>query len=113
MQTWYRTTQPLLRLFQCHINVELAHSTSLIICLYKYFYKGPDYTKGQIEDDEIKQYIQGRYLSAAEAVHRFFEYELTRRDPSEKPYPVHLPGHKFSHSIAISDRFANKFCPKP
>ena len=30
-------------------------------------------------------------MSASEAAWRFFEYDTTRRDPSVKVYPVHLP----------------------
>ena len=42
--------------------------------------------------DEIQIYLDGKYLSATEAVWRLFEYDLTRRDPSVQCYPIHLPG---------------------
>ena len=51
---------------------------------------GFDYSKGKVVVDEIQMYLDGRYLSATEATWRLFEYEITRRDPSVKCYPVHL-----------------------
>ena len=85
----------LLRRFKCHINVESSATVLLIMYLYKYFYKGVDYTSGNIVTDEICQYIKGRYLSASEAVWRLFEYEVTRREPSVARYPVHLEGENY------------------
>ena len=63
--------------------------------LYKYFYKGVDYTSGNLCTDEINQYIRGRYLSASEAVWRIFEYDVTRREPSVDRYPVHLENENY------------------
>lgn len=65
--------------------------------LYKYFYKGVDYATGKLQMavDEISQFICGRYLSASEAVWRFFEFELTRREPSVDHYPVHTENANF------------------
>ena len=80
----------LLKLFKCHINVELSSSVRLIRYLYKSFYKGCDYTKGKVEHDEIREFTDGRYLSASEAAYRFFEFEMTRREPGVKCYPIHL-----------------------
>ena len=69
----------LLKIFKCHINVELSSSVRLIMYLYKYFYKGADYTNGQIQHNETKQFTEGRYLSASGAAYRFFEFEMIRR----------------------------------
>ena len=63
--------------------------------LYKYFYKGVDYTTGNLCVDDISQYIRGRYLSASEAVWRIFEYDVTRREPSVQRYPVHLENENY------------------
>ena len=81
--------------FDAHINVELAVSVTLIMYLYKYIYKGYDYTKATISKDEIKQHIQGRYVSSTEGVWRIFGYELTRRNPAVTNYPVHLDNQNF------------------
>ena len=42
--------------------------------------------------DEVKNFIDGRYLSASEAAWRFMEYDMTRRDPAVTSLPVHLEG---------------------
>ena len=58
--------------FDCHVNVELASSVTLIMYLYKYIYKGSDHTQGCLTIDEIKQYLSGKYLSASEGAWRIF-----------------------------------------
>lgn len=66
--------------------------------LYKYLFKGPDRTlfslnlEGQEEIDEIKDYINARYLSASEAAWKILQYDLTDRSPTVKSLAVHLPG---------------------
>ena len=42
--------------------------------------------------DEVKNFVDGRYLSASEAAWRMLEYEMTRRDPAVTSLPVHLEG---------------------
>lgn len=81
--------------FDCHINVELAASVTLIMYLYKYLYKGFDYVDATLSKDETKVYIHGRYLSASEAVWRMFGYELTRREPAVSSFPVHLENQNY------------------
>ena len=82
--------------FDCHINVELAAAfVTLLMHLYGYNYKEPDFKDTTILKDEIAQQIRGRYLSATEAVWRIFGYEITRRNPSVTSYPVHLQGENY------------------
>ena len=51
----------------CHIDVDIAHTVLLIMYLYKYFYKGVDYTQLRLEvEDEISEYQNTRYLSSSE-----------------------------------------------
>ena len=68
--------------------------------LYKYLFKGPDYTSFHIassqmgtekETDEFKDYINGRYLSSSEAVWRILNFHITQQTPAVKALRVHLP----------------------
>jgi PIF1-like helicase len=66
--------------------------------LYKYLYKGPDRTLFQLNHseqehvDELKDYVEGRYLSAHEAAWRILGFHITSKTPSVSCLPVHLPG---------------------
>ena len=67
--------------------------------LYKYVYKGPDMAVVTLEMDgdeqtvdEIKRYIDGRYISASEAFWRFFRFSMHEEWPNVMPLSVHLPG---------------------
>ncbi len=76
--------------YHAHINVEICSSISAVEYLYKYVYKRPDYATTVVErrahtlgqesnmqvvvangewqnPDEIKAYLEGRYISASEA----------------------------------------------
>lgn len=79
----------LLRIFKCHFIVELSQNVKLIMYLYKYLYKGADYTKGKIQKNEIQEYLDGRYLSALEAMYRLFQFDITRRHPTVKCCGLH------------------------
>ena len=99
----------MLKQFDCHINVELASSVTLIMYLYKYIYKGHDQTQGTISKDDIKQFLAGRLLTASEATWRLFGYELTRRRPAVTNFPVHLENQNFvvyDSSVASSKEMA-------
>uniref|UniRef100_A0A453SPH4 Helitron helicase-like domain-containing protein n=1 Tax=Aegilops tauschii subsp. strangulata TaxID=200361 RepID=A0A453SPH4_AEGTS len=59
----------LLRMFNCHINVEICASIKAIKYLFKYIYKGHDRASvsvtdkvDEVEIDEIKQYRDARWL---------------------------------------------------
>ncbi|SCV74472.1 BQ2448_8111 [Microbotryum intermedium] len=88
----------LLAKYNAHINVEAVTTNGAIKYLFKYVYKGPDRAVARVEraangegasDDapiryEINEFVEGRYISAPEAVHRLFGFstapdgELTR-----------------------------------
>lgn len=81
--------------------MEIAHTVNIVDYMYKYIYKGSDFTFirledstwDKIKDDEIKQYEYQRYLSAAEATWRLFSYHVNgERYPSVKTVPVHRHG---------------------
>ena len=77
----------------CHINTKCAISFASVKYIHKYIHKGHD--KGTLEvspQDEIKQFIDGRYISVAEAAWRIFHYNLHKEVPNVTRLQVHLPG---------------------
>ena len=85
----------------CHIFVDVAFTVAVFMYLYKYMFKGPDHSYYHIphpnEDlhhvtNEIKDYIDGRYLCAPEAAWRIIGFHLTDKKPSVRPLSIHLPG---------------------
>lgn len=107
----------LLRMFQCHINVEVASAAQIYQYMFKYIHKGdvclpvnritrvltrsplgPDRAHFNIfgaendHVDEIEEFWAGRYLSAMEAMWRILGKNITQKIPSVTPLPVHLEG---------------------
>ncbi|KAK9275061.1 hypothetical protein L1049_022319 [Liquidambar formosana] len=79
--------------FDCHINVEIVSHFRIIKYLYKYIHKGPDRATIVIEDnnvDEIKQYLDCRYISSSEVCWRVFEFDLQQRHPAVERLQYHL-----------------------
>lgn len=93
----------LLMMFDAHINVEWCNTARAIKYLFKYICKGPDRTTMIITDDqadEIKSYLDCRYISACEAAWRIFEFEIQERSPAVIRLPVHLEGEQ---AVVIRD----------
>ena len=44
--------------------------------------------------DEIKHYVEGRYVSSAEAIWRLFNFSLFNAYPAVYRLPIHLPDHE-------------------
>ncbi|XP_028084559.1 uncharacterized protein LOC114285679 [Camellia sinensis] len=100
----------LIVLYDAHINIERCAHSKLIKYLYKYIHKGPDRATVVIEDnvnrlnidgqslyreaDEVKQYLDCRYISAIECCWRIFEFELQKQYPSVERLQYHLPGEQ-------------------
>ena len=63
---------------QCHINIECAICFGSMKYINKYIDKGGDCGTLSLhdQDDEIKQYIDGRYFSASEAAWRIFQFNI-------------------------------------
>ncbi|XP_073389622.1 uncharacterized protein [Physcomitrium patens] len=65
--------------------------------LHKYIFKGPD--RGVVETDEvvdeIKDFLEGRYVAAQEACWRLFGFETNNKSHSICRLPVHLPGQQY------------------
>jgi len=84
--------------FDCHIYWDIVYTVHCFMYLYKYCFKGPDRVLFHIQNedrdltDEIKDYINGRYLSAPEAAWRILGFDITSKEPSVTCLPIHLPG---------------------
>ena len=97
----------LLKKYQAHINVEYCNKSRIIKYLCKYVHKGPDKAKiifqrikrgedapQNIESDtidEIKEYLDCRYLCEQDALWRLFGFEIHHHTPPVERLPVHLP----------------------
>ncbi|KAL6839328.1 hypothetical protein ACP4OV_031000 [Aristida adscensionis] len=92
----------LLRLFNCHINVEACGSIKAVKYLFKYIYKGHDRASiavreaGKVDDheniDEIKQYRDARWVTPPEALWRIYGFDLSKNSPPVLQLQLHLPG---------------------
>ena len=91
--------------YDAHVNVKVCATVKSIKYLFQYVYKGHDcgnvnlersildevtYSKA-LEWDEIKAHLDARYVSASEAVSRFFEFPLRDKSHSIIRLAVHLP----------------------
>jgi hypothetical protein len=102
-------------LFDGHVNIEYGASSELPVYLYKYFYKGPDFTGWKVDSndmpmqraaagtagervpiDEIKNYERGRCLTDSEAAHRLSGKAISVESPGTTRLPIHLPGKQFT-----------------
>ncbi|XP_071728569.1 uncharacterized protein [Rutidosis leptorrhynchoides] len=106
----------LLLKYNAHINVEWCNRSRAIKYLFKYLNKGPDRATiviqenlTQIENssvekivevDEIKKYLDCRYLSPCEAVWRMFSFDIHFSQPSVIKLSYHLPSQQ---AITVHD----------
>ncbi|CAN1164070.1 hypothetical protein LINPERPRIM_LOCUS32980 [Linum perenne] len=73
--------------FDAHINVEYCNKIEAIKYLFKYINKPPD-------RDEIKAFMDCRYITPGEACWRLFKFELYNNNPSVQRLSYHLPGQQ-------------------
>ncbi|OBZ69834.1 hypothetical protein A0H81_10535 [Grifola frondosa] len=79
--------------YNCHINVECSVTFASMKYINKYIHKGHDCGTLEVHHhDEIKQYINSRYISAAEAAWRLFHFDLHEQSPNVVRLQIHLPG---------------------
>ncbi|XP_021754741.1 uncharacterized protein LOC110720016 [Chenopodium quinoa] len=89
--------------YQAHINVEVCNKYTCTKYLFKYMNKGPNMATATIQQqsegssiqqqpqrDEIKTYLQCRYVSAAEACWRMFGFEIQYKQPPVERLSCHL-----------------------
>ncbi|GJE95688.1 ATP-dependent DNA helicase [Phanerochaete sordida] len=89
--------------YDCHINVECAFSVGSVKYIHKYIFKGHDCATMEIhaQNDEIKQFLEGRYIGPSEAAWRIFHFALHREYPNVVRLQVHLPGQ---HMVVFDPR---------
>lgn len=96
--------------YRAHINVEWCNRSRAIKYLFKYISKGPDRTTIVVQENvrinaetgateimevnEIKTYLNCRYLSACEACWRIFSFDIQFRTPSVIRLSFHLPNEQ-------------------
>ena len=88
----------LLKKFNAHINVEVCASVKSVKYLYKYVYKGHDAASITLQEqdafrhhDEILNFLDGRYVSAPEAMWRMNEFCMSEKSHAIIRLAVHLP----------------------
>ena len=102
--------------YQAHINVEWCNRSRAIKYLFKYLNKGPDRATIVIEEnikkadtgvptqivevDEIKNFLNCRYLGPCEAVWRLFSFDINFNYPSVMKLNYHLPNQ---NAITLRD----------
>ncbi|XP_074326602.1 uncharacterized protein LOC141664545 [Apium graveolens] len=90
--------------FDTHINVELCNWARSIKYIFKYINKGPDRATAVIETaeerDEIRAYLDCRYISVCMACWRIFQFSINYRYPSVERLPFHLPGE---HTVIFEE----------
>jgi hypothetical protein len=102
--------------YDAHINVEICSSVKAVKYIYKYIFKGHDRALVEVrsgrtvraaaepqqggqaaeERDEIKHYMNCRYVSACEAAWRLFSFNLHAERPNVVRLWVHLPGQQMA-----------------
>ncbi|GBN55823.1 hypothetical protein AVEN_56741-1 [Araneus ventricosus] len=98
--TVYSTLQPLAdKKFNAHINVEVCASVKSVKYLYKYVYEGHNAASvrfqsnyGLLNNDEFLTCLDGRYVSAPEAMCRLNEFSLSEKS--------HVGNHEIGRSLA-------------
>ncbi|KAL3010663.1 hypothetical protein AAZX31_07G156100 [Glycine max] len=103
----------LLRKYQAHINVEWCNQSTSIKYLFKYINKGYDRVtailihddndpnhNGSTHNDEIKEYLDCKYICPCESTWRIFGFPIHGREPAVERLHFHLLGQ---HSVVYED----------
>ncbi|XP_063936175.1 uncharacterized protein LOC108225973 [Daucus carota subsp. sativus] len=102
----------LLLRFQCHINIEICNNSRSLKYLFKHCLKGHDTATMMLRKskgngnvvsadnksrqmNEVKNYLDGRYICASEASKRIFGFDIHSRWSSVDRLPIHLPNNKY------------------
>jgi hypothetical protein len=93
--------------YDAHINVEVYNNIFVVKYLFKYVYKGHDRATVEIlrqndnasegnvvKIDEIKKYLNCRYVSTSETAWRIFKFDTHERFPTVERLQYHLPNQQ-------------------
>lgn len=99
--------------YQAHINVEICSTVSAIKYLYKYMYKGHDRTVAKlnnVDDDEIKKFVDARYVAQEECIWRTLKFEMQDHFPAVESLALHLENQQsilFKNNANFDDILQN------
>lgn len=90
--------------YNAHINVDVCATIKSVEDIYKHGFKGHDRAPVQITagvvaeqgepQDEIKQYLDARYVGSIEACWRIFRFAMHKEWPNVVRLQVHLPNQQ-------------------
>lgn len=99
--------------YNAHINVEICSTIVAVKYLFKYVYKGHDRADVNVEEtnppdephhvDEIRQFVDARYISASECYWRIFDFRLHGQSPNCVRLQIHLPNMQPVRFLASDD----------
>jgi hypothetical protein len=89
----------LLETLEAHVNVEWAHSVTIIRYLYKYLYKNETTAKIAVSDlqsiDRIQEFLNAQRVSAVEAAWHLLGFTINRRSCTVEVCQVHVPDNRW------------------
>ena len=90
-------SRELLGLFECHVNVEWAHSVQIIDYLYKYIYKNDSTAWIGIlkEGDQVQRFMNAQRVSSSEAAWRILRFEINMSSHAVDIVHIHTPGENW------------------
>ena len=87
--------------------MEICSSVESIKYIHKYIYKGHDRTTLELRDDqnrdEVKEYLDARYIGSVESCWHMFEFVMHEETPPVYRLPVHLEGQHLVYFTADDD----------
>ena len=105
--TWVVPYNPVLLLrYDCHSNVEFVATVLAVKYLYKYISKGPDRAIVKVDGaggkdagntetvDEVQQFLDCRYLSAAESIWKLYGFSIHGKSHTVMKLSCHLPSEQ-------------------
>ncbi|XP_074342457.1 uncharacterized protein LOC141680021 [Apium graveolens] len=104
----------------CHINLEICNSSRSLKYFFKYCLKGHDTATMSLKKknnksgneetarsvknlNEVKNFLDGRYVCASEASWRIFGFDIHHRSPSVDRLSIHLTVQKYLNFQSFAD----------
>ncbi|XP_074323822.1 uncharacterized protein LOC141660731 [Apium graveolens] len=87
------TVQDRINIFKYYLK---GHDTATMLLKKKSNKSGSEQTARSVNNlDEVKNFLDGRYVCASEASWRIFGFDIHHRSPSVERLPIHLPSQKY------------------
>jgi len=80
--------------YDAHINLECSASVQVVKYMFSYVYKGSKSSSASVraDNDEIRQFSEGRITSSAEAIWQVLRFDMHGQSPSVQRLGCSLPG---------------------